>query len=144
MEQKKYCYKYPRPAFTIDAIIYDKPNSSLLLIKRKNEPFKNRWALPGGFMEIDETPEEAAVRELEEETNIKFETLKQFKTYGAIDRDPRHRTISTVYYENINNAIVKELEAGDDAAETQWFCIDKLPELAFDHLEIIKDFIKII
>jgi 8-oxo-dGTP diphosphatase len=139
MATKEYCYKYPRPAFTVDAAIYDNSTHSVLLIKRKNEPFKNMWALPGGFMDIDEIPLNAAIRELKEETGIVFQSLKQFRTYGAIDRDPRHRTISTVFYGDIENAIVDKIQAGDDAKEAKWHSINELPELAFDHLKIINE-----
>lgn len=132
-----FCYKYPRPAFTVDAIIYNDDN--ILLIQRKNEPYKGRWALPGGFMNMDETPEIAAIRELEEETGLVFDELLQFKTFGDIDRDPRHRTISTVFYGNYKNAISKIINAGDDAEDTKWFYINNLPDLAFDHSKIIND-----
>ena len=131
-------YKYPRPANTVDIIIIQ--NNKVLLIKRGHPPYKGQWALPGGFMDMNETPEQSAIRELEEETDVKVKELKQFKTYGAIDRDPRHRTISTVYYTEFDNKIILSPKAGDDAAETEWFSLDNLPELAFDHGEILEEF----
>ena len=100
------------------------------------------WALPGGFVEIDEDLEAGANRELEEETGLKNIALTQFKTYGTPGRDPRGRTISVVYYGFLTNKSPK-IEAGDDAAEASWFDLNDLPELAFDHEEILKDFIAI-
>jgi 8-oxo-dGTP diphosphatase len=94
-----YTYKYPRAALTTDAIVFAKEEGStfVLLIERGHEPFKNKWALPGGFIEMEETLEQACIRELEEETGLKVGQMAQFKTYDAIDRDPRHRTISVVH-----------------------------------------------
>ncbi len=99
-----------------------------------------KWALPGGFVEIEEDLEDGANRELEEETGLKEIELSQFKSYGKPGRDPRGRTISVVYYGYLTNEN-QEAKAGDDAAETGWFTIGDLPELAFDHEEIIHDFI---
>jgi 8-oxo-dGTP diphosphatase len=127
------------PAVTVDCIIYRKNEQNIdevLLIKRGKEPFKNQWALPGGFIEIDEELEDAARRELFEETGIVQNQLKQLFTIGTVDRDPRHRTIGVIYsgiYESGNNIV----RAGDDANEVGWFAIDKLSRLAFDHNEII-------
>jgi 8-oxo-dGTP diphosphatase len=94
-----YNYKYPRPALTVDALVYVKENSSfsVLLIQRGIEPFKGKWALPGGFVNMDELLETACKRELEEETGLHVGKMTQFKTFDAIDRDPRHRTISVVF-----------------------------------------------
>lgn len=136
-DNNPFCYKYPRPAFTVDALIYN--DDKVLLIQRKNDPFKGEWALPGGFMDMDETPEQAAIRELQEETGLGFKDLIQFKTYGDVDRDPRHRTISTVFYGNYFDAIKQVLKAGDDAKDANWFSINNLPKLAFDHLKIINE-----
>jgi 8-oxo-dGTP diphosphatase len=108
----------------------------LLLIKRKNPPFEGKWALPGGFVEIDETLEEAAKRELKEETGISNIDLKQLHTFGAIDRDPRGRNISVVYYGLLDGEKIS-IKADSDACEVKWFPIEKLPELAFDHIDII-------
>lgn len=137
----KYCYDYPRPAVTADIIILKSYNDHhfVLLIERKHPPFEGMWALPGGFLNMDETLEEAALRELKEETGIAGVELKQFHTFSKVNRDPRHRTITTVFigYADENISIV----AGDDAAKAQWFELDKLPQLAFDHgmvMEMIK------
>jgi 8-oxo-dGTP diphosphatase len=129
-----YCYDYPRPAVTADIIILKKIDKKqfVLLIERKNPPFAGMWALPGGFLEMSETLEEAALRELQEETGIIGVELKQFHTFSKVNRDPRHRTITTVFigYADKKTAMPK---AGDDASEAEWFALDKLPPLAFDH-----------
>lgn len=134
-----YTYKHPRPALTVDVILFVKKNEtvSILLIQRKNPPYKGNWALPGGFVDMDETLEHAAVRELEEETGIKGVHLEQFYVFDAIDRDPRHRTISVVFT-GILPAEIHEVKAGDDASDAKWFRVEDLPGLAFDHAEIIK------
>jgi 8-oxo-dGTP diphosphatase len=134
-----YSYSYPRPAYTVDAALLYRGN--ILLIKRGKEPYKGQWALPGGFMEMDETPETAVARELFEETAVDCQNLQQFKTYGAIDRDPRHRTISTVFYYQWPSHQSIETTAGDDAAAVQWFSLNDLPALAFDHQLIIKELV---
>jgi 8-oxo-dGTP diphosphatase len=131
-------YKYPRPAFTVDIIIIQ--SGKILLIKRGHPPYEGKWALPGGFMDMNETPEQAAIRELEEETGVKVKSLKQFRTYGAIDRDPRHRTISTVYFAILDDNLRINTKAGDDATEAEWFSLNNLPELAFDHGIILEEF----
>lgn len=133
----KHCYDYPRPAVTADIIILKTTNTrqSVLLIKRKHPPFEGMWALPGGFLEMDETLEAAALRELQEETGITGVELKQFHTFSKVDRDPRHRTITTVFIGFTDDTI--SIEAGDDAAKAQWFLMDKLPPLAFDHGEVM-------
>ena len=135
-----YTYNYPRPAVTIDCLLFckSKNQTSLLLIQRKQPPFKEKWAFPGGFVEIDENLEDAAYRELKEETGITNTTLYQFKTYGDVDRDPRGRTISVVYYGFVNPED-KTAQAGSDAKAAKWFPIDNLPELAFDHNKIIHE-----
>lgn len=132
-----YTYKYPRPAVTVDAILISKHNS-VLLIQRSDEPFKGKWALPGGFIELDESLEAACHRELEEETSLKVNKLTQFKAYGSVDRDPRGRTISVIFYSFQDEEDVPV--AGDDAANAQWFPLNQLPELAFDHQLIIDEF----
>ena len=133
-----YCYKYPRPALTVDALVFSS-DEKVLLIQRKNPPFKGLWALPGGFVDMDETPEEAVVRELEEETGLSGIPFEQFHTYGAVERDPRHRTISVVFIGNVNNTSEFQPIGGDDAADAQWFSVDQLPNIAFDHKKIILD-----
>lgn len=134
-----YTYDYPRPALTVDAVVFRKNDDILevLLIQRKHYPFEGMWALPGGFVEMEETVEEAVVRELEEETNLKLEGLKQLHTFSELGRDPRGRTVSVTFYglTSFENSTVK---GGDDAAEAKWYSINNIPELAFDHIEAIK------
>ncbi|MEN8116380.1 MAG: NUDIX hydrolase [Bacteroidota bacterium] len=135
-----YKYKYPRAALTVDAIVTVKEAGTtfVLLIQRGQEPFKNKWALPGGFIDIDETLEEACIRELEEETGLVVNYMEQFRAYDAINRDPRHRTISVVYSAELKEK--QDVKGGDDAARAEWFSSDELPELAFDHSQILTDF----
>lgn len=132
-----YTYQYPRPAVTVDAILVS-PQNSVLLIERGREPFKGKWALPGGFIEMDEELETACRRELEEETGLRVGGLKQFRAYGSVNRDPRHRTISVLFYAFTDKELLAF--AGDDAAKAQWFPLDQLPELAFDHQQILDEF----
>jgi 8-oxo-dGTP diphosphatase len=140
-----YTYAYPRPSATVDMIVIKQVESSyyILLIERKNEPFKNQWALPGGFIDINEEIETAAYRELEEETAIRDILLSQFKTYGKPGRDPRGRTISIVYSGVLKN-LTQEIKAGDDAKNLNWFSLKDLPPLAFDHSSILKDYMSTI
>lgn len=135
-----YSYKYPRAALTVDAIVFyeSKEDTYLLLIERGGEPFWHQWALPGGFIEMDETLEQACIRELEEETGLKVERMQQFRAYDAIDRDPRHRTISVVFSVQLDKR--REVIGGDDASKAKWYSVNELPELAFDHAQIIRDF----
>ena len=132
-------YDYPRPAVTVDIIvIYKDKQPKILLIQRKHAPFKGTWALPGGFLDMDEDLQTAALRELKEETHIENISLKQFKAYGAVNRDPRGRTVSVVFYAFVENEL-KAL-AGDDASEAKWFRLSELPKLAFDHKQILDEF----
>ena len=133
-------YKYPRLALTVDALVCSviKNKNYILLIERGIDPFKGMWALPGGFVNMDETLQEACIRELQEETGITVKEMKQFKTFDAINRDPRHRTISVVHYTFIDELL--EVKGGDDANKAQWFLLDELPALAFDHQEVIDAF----
>lgn len=135
-----YTYQYPRAALTTDAIVFVKDSEEIfvLLIQRGREPFLNQWALPGGFIEMDETLEAACIRELHEETGLVVAQMQQFKVYDAIGRDPRHRTISAVHYVELKKKL--PIKAGDDAANAQWFSIGNLPQLAFDHELILKEF----
>lgn len=125
---------------TVDIALYKTINNQvfILLIKRGNEPFKESWALPGGFVDMDETLIDAAKRELSEETGITDVDLKQFYTYGDLNRDPRGRTVSVVYYSFVNQDKANAV-AGDDAADAYWFSIKNLPQLAFDHKMIINE-----
>jgi 8-oxo-dGTP diphosphatase len=132
----------PNIFLTVDALIFreNKEAKEILLIQRLKEPFKNHWALPGGFVDKGEDLEHAAIRELQEETSIVLPTLKQFKAYGKPDRDPRGHTVSIVFTGTVDLSV--EAKAQDDAKAIQWFPIDQLPKLAFDHTEIISDFLK--
>ncbi len=132
-----YTYEYPRPAVTVDIIVFRNKMSEVLLIKRLHPPFQDHWALPGGFVDMDETLEEAATRELEEETGITGISLHQFHAFSDPGRDPRHRTISVIFWgisEN-SNSLAK---AGSDAGEVCWFNLNVLPSLAFDHEKILE------
>lgn len=133
-----YIYEYPHPAVTVDAVVFRKKESDweVLLIKRKNAPFEGYWALPGGFIDEEETLEQAVERELYEETSLKGVKLQQLKAFSNPYRDPRGRTIGIAFVGILNNPNV-EVKANDDAKEVQWFSLDRLPELAFDHAEII-------
>src|SRR6478609_9398603 len=129
--------KYVSKIFvTVDVLVINKITDEILLIKRLNEPFKDCWALPGGFVDEGEDLEQAARRELFEETNIETDEMNQIGAFGKPNRDPRGHMISVAYQTNlIDNQIVK---AKDDAKDVKWFSISDLPELAFDHLDIIK------
>jgi 8-oxo-dGTP diphosphatase len=126
-------------AITVDAVIFYRKakNLNVLLIKRKNEPFQDQWALPGGFLEENETMEEGAKRELEEETGLKLEKLQQVGAFGTPGRDPRGRTISIAFVSLINAE--PKLKANDDALDVKWFNLNDLPDLAFDHRAIISE-----
>jgi 8-oxo-dGTP diphosphatase len=137
----KFCYEYPRFAHTVDAIIVAKnPGSEMiLLIQRKFEPFEGMWALPGGFIEMNETLLEACHRELREETGLEGIELNQFYTFDEVGRDPRHRTVSTVFYGQVPEIL--SITGGDDAARAEWFPTNALPDLAFDHGKILIKFL---
>lgn len=133
-----YTYKYPRPAVTADCVVMTKEAMpKVLLIERGNDPFKGCWAFPGGFMDMDETTEQCAIRELKEETGLVVEKVLQIGAYSKVDRDPRGRTISVAYLAIIDKPV--DVTGQDDAAKAQWFPIDVLPPLAFDHEDIIRD-----
>jgi 8-oxo-dGTP diphosphatase len=133
-----YTYKYPRPAVTADCIVITREaEPKVLLIQRGDEPFKGGWAFPGGFMNMDETTEQCAIRELEEETGLRVSDVHQIGAYSKVDRDPRGRTITVAYLAIVDEPIA--VNGQDDAATAQWFPLSALPELAFDHDEIIQD-----
>ncbi|MCF8231755.1 MAG: NUDIX hydrolase [Bacteroidales bacterium] len=139
-----YTYEYPRPALTTDAAVFTRSSDyelKVLLIQRKNPPFLGFWAFPGGFVEINEPLKDSAIRELEEETGLKNVPLQQFRTYGTLNRDPRGRTVSVVYYGFVEEKNAR-VRASDDANEAQWFPISYLPKLAFDHQQILNDLLK--
>ncbi|EDY20780.1 NUDIX hydrolase [Chthoniobacter flavus Ellin428] len=134
-----HTYEYPRAALTVDCVVFgfDEAELKVLLIRRGLAPFKGKWALPGGFVRLEETVDEAARRELSEETGLKDVFLEQLYTFGAIDRDPRERVVSVAYY-----ALVKLAEhpatGASDASDAQWFTVAELPALAFDHADILR------
>ncbi|MCD4695754.1 MAG: NUDIX hydrolase [Bacteroidales bacterium] len=145
-----YTYEYPRPMVTVDAVVFRQSKESeldfkssadckleVLLIRRKNYPFEGMWALPGGFVDMNETLEKAAVRELKEETGLSGVELTQLFAFSTVNRDPRGRNIGIAFYgfTSQNNSKVK---GGDDASEAQWFPVKKIPRLAFDHDEMIE------
>ena len=140
----KYVYDWPRPMVTVDAAVFAffKNKPKLLLIRRGNNPFKGKWALPGGFIGINEELEDAVVRELAEETGLTDVPLKQMHTFGKCGRDPRGRQI-TIVFMGIAHKNKNKIKAGDDAEKAQWFDIEKLPTaIAFDHNEAAKLAIK--
>ena len=139
----KYCYKYPHPAVTADCVIFgfDGINIKVLLIQRGIDPYKGKWAFPGGFMNMDETAEQCARRELEEETGLKDVTVEQFYTFTDVKRDPRERVITVAHYALVS---LSEVKGGDDAEEAQWFSLDEIPSLAFDHELIFRKALKVL
>lgn len=133
-----YQYKYPHPAMTADCVVFgfDGKQLHVLLIERGLEPYKGSWALPGGFMKIDETVEQCALRELKEETGVEDIYLEQFHVFSAVGRDPRERVVTVAFLALVRKSDFR-LIAGDDAAGASWFELGKLPPLAFDHHDII-------
>lgn len=136
-EEHKYCYKYPHPAVTTDCVIFgfDGTRLKVLLIQRGIEPYKGKWAFPGGFVKMDESCEQGALRELEEETGLTGAYIKQFHTFSDPERDPRERVITIAYFALVK---IQEVHGGDDAAAAQWFDIDNIPPLAFDHDQMLR------
>lgn len=138
MKKQYYVYKYPHPAVAVDCVVFGVVSSLLqiLLIQRKNEPFKDQWALPGGFIEITESLEDAVRRELFEEINFVPEYLEQIGAFGDPERDPRERVISVAYitFLNVEKAT---LAPNSDASRLEWFYVRNLPPLAFDHQKIV-------
>jgi 8-oxo-dGTP diphosphatase len=131
--------KYPHPALTVDIVIFSIHNDNLhiLLVQRGKEPFLGKWALPGGFVNIDESLVSAAMRELEEETGITGVHFNQLFTFGDPNRDPRGRVVSISYYSIIHQENYFQPSGGSDASQAKWMLVDELPSLAFDHEEII-------
>lgn len=141
MEDLRYHYKYPHPAVTTDCAIFsfDGKDLQVLLVKRGVEPYKGQWALPGGFLKPDETAEQCAARELREETGLDVSYMKQYHVFSEPNRDPRERvvTIAFVALVPMSNVI-----GGDDASEARWFPVTDMPELAFDHVNILLEALK--
>ncbi|HEX3313301.1 MAG TPA: NUDIX hydrolase [Gemmataceae bacterium] len=137
MPKGKYVYPYPRPMVTVDIVVVTRAESpEVLLVRRKNEPFADCCALPGGYLEIDETLEAAARRELMEETGVAVAKMIPLGPYDAVDRDPRGRTITFAYLARVPKGQVHP-KAADDAAAVGWFPLRRPPALAFDHREIL-------
>jgi len=135
-----YCYDFPRPSVTVDCVIFGLDEShqlKVLLIQRLRPPFEDQWALPGGFVDMDEDLETAALRELQEETGVRDVFIEQLYTFGHPKRDPRGRVISIAYYALVNLSD-HPVQAADDAKEVRWFEVDHLPELAFDHAQVLE------
>ncbi len=144
MDEGKYSYEYPRPALTADvAVLRLEGIPEILLVERKDPPFEGMWALPGGFMEIDESLEVAARRELMEETGIKAGELIRYDSYDEPGRDPRGRTVTQVFV-MIWKETMGEAVADSDANAVKWFDLTRLPQLAFDHAKIIGDVLEMI
>jgi 8-oxo-dGTP diphosphatase len=134
-----FTYAHARPALAVDCVVFglDEDDLAVLLVRRGIEPFAGRWALPGGFVRVDETLDDAARRELSEETGIGRVYLEQLCTFGAVDRDPRERVVSVAYYALVNLADHR-VKAATDAREAAWFAVSDLPALAFDHDAIVE------
>ncbi|MGK7943152.1 MAG: NUDIX domain-containing protein [Microcystaceae cyanobacterium] len=135
-----YTYDYPKPAVTVDCVVFgldEDKQLKVLLIQRDIPPYEGQWALPGGFIRLEENLEEAARRELKEETGIDQIFLEQLYTFGTVKRDPRERVITVAYYAliNLNEYVIK---ATTDAREAQWFTVNQIPPLAFDHDQILQ------
>ncbi|HHH39425.1 MAG TPA: NUDIX hydrolase [Sedimenticola sp.] len=137
--EAQYCYRYPHPAVTTDVVLFTirEQRLQLLLVRRANDPWQGFWALPGGFLEIDEELEQCARRELEEETGLKATWLEQLYTFGSPARDPRERVISVTHLSLLPDGGERP-RGGSDAADSRWFPADQLPPLAFDHDRIVE------
>ena len=131
-----FCYDYPRPAVTVDIVILSGEVPDVLLIQRKHPPFEGYWALPGGFIEMEESLEVSALRELEEETGVTNVPLTEVGAFGDPLRDPRGRVITIAYAAVVEKPL--NIKAGSDASEASWFPSTELPRLAFDHSQIIR------
>jgi 8-oxo-dGTP diphosphatase len=132
-------YEYPRPALTVDCVVFglDERELEVMLIQRALAPFEGKWALPGGFVRLDETVADAARRELEEETGLRDVFLEQLYTFSAVDRDPRERVVSVAHYALVNLRD-HSVHAATDASAAAWFGVHDVPTLAFDHAEILQ------
>lgn len=141
MEEKMYSYKYPHPSVTTDCVMFgfDGTKLQVLLVERGVEPYKGKWAFPGGFVKMDESCEDGALRELQEETGLTGAYIEQFHTFSEPNRDPRERVITVAYYALVR---IQDVKAGDDAAKAEWFALDNVPQLAFDHDRILRAALK--
>lgn len=141
MTKGPYTYKYPHPSVTTDCVIFgfDGTRLKVLLIERGLEPFKGYWAFPGGFLNMYESAETGALRELREETGLKEAYIRQFHTFSDPDRDPRERVLTIAYYALVR---IQDVKGGDDAARAEWFALDEVPPLAFDHEAILQEALK--
>lgn len=135
-----YTYEYPHPAVTTDVVIFTIRGQKLevLLVKRRNEPYAGSWALPGGFVDIEEDLDTCAKRELFEETNVDGVYLEQLYTFGAMNRDPRERVITVAYFALVPAEKLPQARAGSDTEDVGWYAVESCPPLAFDHGEIIR------
>jgi 8-oxo-dGTP diphosphatase len=133
-----YSYEFPRPALTVDCVVFglDASDLKIMLIQRDLSPFAGEWALPGGFVRIEESLDEAALRELREETGIQQVFLEQLYTFGQLDRDPRDRVVTVAYYALVN-LDQYQIQAQTDARDAAWFPVAQIPKLAFDHAQIV-------
>ena len=137
-----YTYKYPRPAVTADCVVITREaEPKVLLIQRGSMPFKGGWAFPGGFMNMDETTEQCAIRELMEETGLQVSKIQQIGAYSKVDRDPRGRTITVAHLAIIDEPVT--VIGQDDASKAEWWPLSDLPHLAFDHYDIMQDAIRV-
>jgi len=134
-----HTYEFPRAALTVDCVVFglDDEDLKVLLIQRGMDPFEGKWALPGGFVRLEETLEEAALRELEEEAGLTKVFLEQLFTFGTVDRDPRERVVTVAYYALVNIRDHR-VQAATDACDAAWFAVSDTPTLAFDHEEILE------
>lgn len=138
-----YTYKHPHPAITADCVTFSSAADGslwILLIQRKQDPYKDCWAFPGGFMNINETAEAAAKRELAEETGLHVKQVQQIGVYSAVERDPRERVVTIAYMTFVEG--LPPVTGSDDARIAQWFPLEALPSLAFDHAQILSDAIR--
>ena len=140
-EKGEFTYPYPRPSVTTDCVIfgYDGKDLKLLLVERGIPPFKGMWALPGGYLQMDEDAIDGAKRELFEETGLRDAYIEQFRTFSAVDRDPRGRVITIAHLALVR---ISEVKGGDDAAKARWFPLKDVPQLAFDHDMILREAMK--
>lgn len=141
MEETIYSYKHPHPSVTTDCVIFgfDGTKLQVLLVERGIDPYKGKWAFPGGFIKMNESCEEGALRELKEETGLTNTYIEQFHTFSEPNRDPRERVITVAYYALVR---IQDVKAGDDATKAEWFTLDKVPQLAFDHDRILRTALK--